>query len=270
MGRRRTVQLVVFALTIVLGVTAGVAHQKSLQDGRSDFLTEWTYLLTSPFLSAARYTADATNDFLGIFRTNSSLKRQVRELKTRNQQLRSDLIVVREQAEEAERLKDLLAIRSEVDFRTIAGRIIVRPATPWADTCTVRLGTEHGVSPGAAVIGPQGLVGQVFSAGDNTSQILLLSDSKSSVPALVQGSRAPGVCSGQGTGELVMEYIPIKSTVKQGDAVISSGEGTVFPKGLLIGYVISVDKGAHAHFKRALVRPAEDFRALEEVLVVAL
>lgn len=268
MGGRRVARLVVFAAVVILGLTAGVANQKALSRSQGDFLTEWGLMLGRPFAVTARAAAGGATSFVQIFRTNASLKRVNAELRDRATSQRQALARMRESQSEAERFSELLSLKDSLDFRTRASRIVTRPATPWAETCSLDVGSQDGVSPASAVIAAKGLVGQVFAVNEATCQVLLLNDRNSAVPVFVQGSRAPGVCSGQGTAELVVDYIPLESKVRKGDAVISSGEGIVFPKGILVGHVIAVEAGEHMHFKRATVRPAVSFRSLEEVLIV--
>lgn len=264
---RRAAQVLVMAAAVVLGITAGVAHQKTLREGRSDFLTEWTAMLTRPVAVVFHFASDRTAAFVRIFRVNSSLKAENALLRERYDSARSKLVELREYESEAKRLRDLLKMKEALPVRTVAARVVIRPATPWADTCTVDAGSEQGVMPGSAVFTARGLLGQVFRVGRGSSQVLLLTDRSSSVAALVQGSRAPGVCSGQGAPELLMEYIPADAAVRPGDAVVSSGEGGIFPKGVLVGHVVSVESGEDGHFKAAVVAPAVQFRSVEEVLV---
>lgn len=265
---RRAVRLLFFALAILLGVTAGVAQQKARRAGGADFVTEWTNLLSRPFLVSVRAVVRDTQQFVGIFRLNSSLKSQ-------NAALRQDLLSARIRLNSAaedhaavQRLTALAGLRKSLPFRTCAARVLVRPSTPWNETCTIDAGSAAGVTPGSAVIVPAGLVGQVIEVHPTSSQVALLRSRQSSVACLLQGSRAPGICSGQGEDLLTMDFIPEQAAVREGDVVVSSGQGGVFPKGLRVGSVASVDTPKHYHFKKAMVRPAVEFRSVEELLVV--
>ena len=169
---------------------------------------------------------------------------------------------------EAKRLRDLLSLSEKLTAETVTARVLVRPATPWVQTCTIGAGSSDGVKVGSAVVGGRGLVGMVFTMQPRTSQVLLIRDATSSVASLVQRTRAPGICSGDGGEMLRMMYIPLASDVRKGDSVLSSGDGGVFPKGIVVGTVESVTAQKHEHFKTALIRPAVEPRSLEEVLVV--
>lgn len=265
---RRTLRLIVFAVVLILGITAGVAGRRAQTQGRAGFVSEWTVLLARPFLVSGQAVASKGRSVASIFRTNSSLKRQNAALAIQNDRLRRTVHQMSEAEAEAKRLRDLLSLSEKLPVETVTARVLVRPATPWAQTCTIGAGSADGVKVGSAVVSGRGLVGMVFTMQPRTSQVLLLRDPTSSVASLVQRTRAPGICSGDGGEMLRMMYIPLASDVRKGDSVLSSGDGGVFPKGIIVGTVESVTTQSHEHFKTALIRPAVEPRSLEEVLVV--
>ncbi len=265
---RRTLTLVFFAVALILGITAGMAHRQRLQKGQGDFFTEWTEILTRPFLSLGQISAVKVRSISGIFRTNSSLKRDNLSMRHQIASLQSRLYQVEEQAAQAERLRDLLQMKAQTPYKVVTAAVLIRPATPWGETCTLGVGTAQGVHPESAVIAAEGLVGQVFTVTASTCQVLLLRDTHSAVACLTQRTRAPGICSGQAGELLQMEYIPLSADVKKGDVVITSGDGGLFPKAVRVGVIERVVEDVQTHFKRAEVRPFVNFRSLEEALVV--
>ena len=110
--------------------------------------------------------------------------------------------------------------------------------------------------------------------GSNYAKILLVTDSSSSVSALVQTSRASGIVRGQYGDTLVMEWILQSDPVKPGDVVVTAGLGignelrSLYPKGLVIGTVVDVTKAEVSAYQRAIVAPAADLRKLESVLLI--
>jgi rod shape-determining protein MreC len=102
----------------------------------------------------------------------------------------------------------------------------------------------------------------------NVSRVLLIIDENSNVDALVQGSRAQGILQGGGSRACSLKYVSITEDVRPGMAVITSGIGGVFPKGLLLGVVTKVSKKEGGLFQAVDVAPAIDFGKLEEVLVL--
>jgi rod shape-determining protein MreC len=118
------------------------------------------------------------------------------------------------------------------------------------------------------VVTVSGIVGRLVKVAANSSRVLLLTDHASGVAAVVQRSRARGVVKGKGGGLCSLEFALRDEDVKVGDTVITSGIGTVFPKGLPIGEVTMVKKGAYGIFQTVELRPAVTIAKLEEVLVL--
>jgi rod shape-determining protein MreC len=118
-----------------------------------------------------------------------------------------------------------------------------------------------------AVIAPAGVVGRVVMPSSRAAKIQLLVDRNAAVGALVERSRAQGVVTGTGDEQLSMEYVSGVADVMVGDLIVTSGIDGIFPKGYVIGWIESMEKGGGA-YKRITVKPAVDFTSLEEVLVV--
>ena len=114
----------------------------------------------------------------------------------------------------------------------------------------------------------RGLVGRVLEVGRYSSRILLITDPNSKVGTVIQRNRQGGILVGRPDGRCKMIYIALDSDVTKGDKVITAGFGSVFPKGILIGEVLSVGKEPGRLYKYAIVRPAQDMTKLEEVLCI--
>jgi rod shape-determining protein MreC len=99
--------------------------------------------------------------------------------------------------------------------------------------------------------------------------VLLLIDENNNIGAILQRTRTQGIVSGAGSSGCILKYIYKNQDVKEGDSVISSGMGGIFPKGLLIGKVSHVQKQDAGLFLKINVAPFVDFAKLEEVLVLA-
>ena len=118
-----------------------------------------------------------------------------------------------------------------------------------------------------AVIAPAGIVGRIVVPSSRAAKVQLLIDRNAEAGALIARSRAQGVVVGEGDERLRMEYVSEVADVVNGDLVVTSGIDGIFPKGFVIGRVESVEK-AGGMYKRIVLRPAVDFRSLEDVLVV--
>ena len=128
---------------------------------------------------------------------------------------------------------------------------------------------------GSAQGGAGALAGTVVDVGADTATVRLIVDTRSSVVALDQRSRALGLVQGQLGGQLVMVQVDITDQLSEGDAVVTAGlelaGGAVrspYPKGLLIGTVQAVQKDSNALTQTGFVRPAIDFNGIDRLLVV--
>jgi rod shape-determining protein MreC len=226
-----------------------------------------------PFLAA----------FNNLGRQGSNLVSTIRDLRTlrsRNQQLQAladtltvDNLRLQEVEAENERLRALLRFQQLnpiYDYRggQVIARVISRGTTNYLSTIAIDLGAEHGISRGMPVVTERGLVGRIHRVHPTTSTVLLITDPSSGVQSLIQRNRLTGVVGGRGGALPVMEFIPQDDEVTIGDLVITSGLGGAFPKNLVIGQVVEVQKRDYEMYQQAIIRPTVNFDRLEFVLVI--
>ena len=111
-------------------------------------------------------------------------------------------------------------------------------------------------------------MGRIAEVHPRWSKVQLLIDPGSQVNGVVQGSRATGLITGQPDGTLGLEQLPQSEQVNVGDTVVTSGQGGLLPKGLIVGQVTEVEQHDIDLYKRAALRPAVEYRRLEIVLVI--
>jgi rod shape-determining protein MreC len=195
------------------------------------------------------------------------LKVENEELRQRMAQLEIELQQQRALADRSRGLESLLRLRDQSNLATRAAAIIGAGASPDFRTLTINRGTRDGLRANMAVIAPGGIVGRVVVPSARAAKVQLLIDRNAAAGAIIERSRAQGVIVGGGDDRLRMDYVSEVADIVAGDVVMTSGIDGIFPKGFIIGQVESVEKNGPA-YKRIVVRPAVDFQALEEVLVV--
>lgn len=173
-----------------------------------------------------------------------------------------------EQVNRLTRIGQLINYQKEHELKSVVATVIGRDATQWVKMVFINKGTQDGVEENQAVVTNAGVVGHVVQAGVSTSKVLLIVDSRSAVDALFQEVRRAGVVVGNGTETCDMKYVPINAPVEVGDAVLSSGVGGIYPKGLLMGTVVKVTRASQGLFQDIVIVPSADFSRLEEVLVL--
>lgn len=199
---------------------------------------------------------------VGIEEENKNLKKKINELK-------SVIISYQEGYLEAQRLKKLLSLTDDYNYNFIPARVIGREQAALSKTILINKGTVQGLKAGMPVVVPPGLIGRLVNVSWHASKVLLFIDENSNIDAIVQRTRIQGIISGAGSRGLILKYISKTQDVQEGDVIVSSGMGGVFPKGLLIGQVSHVDRLEASLFLKINVAPFVDFSKLEEVLVLA-
>lgn len=198
-----------------------------------------------------------------------SVRRENVALRSENEQLRVQAMQAGETREENGRLRRLLILRDRLPLATVAGEVIGREAGGWVRSLTVNRGRGDGIAQQTPVIVPDGLVGRVVQVHRGAAVIQLLNDPASTVGAVVQRTRTAGLVEGDAGGALRFKFMARDgATVAPGDLVVTSGLGTLFPKGLPVGRVVKIEDKGSALFHFAVLAPAVDFSRVEEVLLV--
>jgi rod shape-determining protein MreC len=177
------------------------------------------------------------------------LQQNLAELKAQNQSLRA-----------------LLKQPAIAENKSIPAPIIGRSADHWWQQLLINRGSADGIRLGAAVMAPGGLIGRVTLVTPNTSRVLLLTDPTSRVGVTVARTRQMGILRGQSDVQAVIEFFEKDPKVRPGDVVITSALSSLFPAGLPIGQIQSVNLKDTAH-PRAVVDLAAPMGNLEWVMV---
>ena len=267
-ARRQVVLYVVLlAISILLLAFSGSAPIRELRRGVG--------FAMSPIQDALRGSARSLGSIFATIgeierlrQQNEDLIRRLNEIEAQNQ----GLVSLRAQNE---LLTQLLGVHSSFDYQTVAAEVISKRSTDQERAISLDRGTDVGIEEGDPVVGPGGaLVGQVVEVGPNFSRVLLISDRRVNVAGLIESSRAIGLISGQLEQPLQMVSIPAELNVSIGESVVTAGIEVAedirspYPKGLLIGTIVEVNRAPDQLFQTALVRPAADLERLEYVLVI--
>ncbi len=193
----------------------------------------------------------------------TSLQERIDTLERENEELR-------EIEGEYQLLLDLFnRARQAPDYQRLTASVIGRDSNQVVRSIIINRGSADGVRVGMPVESARGLVGQVFRTTPNSSQVILISDSSSAVPARLGTSRATGILRGGGLGgSMSIDWVDLKHQLEVGEVVLTSGLGGRFPQDLVIGRVIEVDRREAELFQRAIVQPAVDFESLEVIFVI--
>ena len=213
----------------------------------------------------------ATAPFQGlsnIFVNLTADQERLSDLKAENERLVARNVELEEAEQTAERLESLLGLQSLYNLQSTAARIVSGSTDSWSSTVTIDKGTSSKISVGMPVTDSNGAIGQIVRCGPSSSTVRLITDENSSVSAMIQSSRAQGVLRGSIDGTLHLTLVRTDQMVAKGDMVVTSGLGGVFPKGLPLGKVLSVEHTSGSLYYEIEVEPLSSAEGFEEVLVI--
>src|SRR5499425_3172193 len=265
MGRYRNVTILVAAIFLQV-VGLAVQIKRRTEDASTRLIRVWAVGIVTPFeRGVVRLETSASGIWHNYFYLRG-VRQENRELEQQLQQLELEQVRLRQDAEQARRLQALLGFKEQFIDKTTAAQVIGSSGSEQSRIVYLDKGTADGITPDMAVISAQGIVGKVIQVFRHTSQVLLINDQASGVGTILDQSRLQGVLKGRPNGEVVLDKIMSDEDVKLGDRVLTSGGDEIFPKGLPVGSVAKVTRGAE--FLQVTVKPASALNHLEEVLII--
>lgn len=196
------------------------------------------------------------------FQSYQRIVEQNKELRRELQQMKAWKEAALQLEQENARLLDLNNVRLDPRLTFVTGVVLADSGSPFRQSVLLNIGARDGIVDGWAAMDGIGLVGRISGVGDRSSRVILLTDSSSRIPVLIQPSGQTAIVAGDNTIAPYIDFLENADRVRPGDRVISSGDGGVFPSGLLVGQVAS-DPGG-----RLRVRLAADYERLEFLRVL--
>ncbi len=162
---------------------------------------------------------------------------EISRLREENRNLRGLHADVAKLESKLKRYEKLLNATPERQHDAVTARVIADAGSPFVRTVLIDAGSERSIDLGQAVIGAEGLVGRTVSVGHATSRVLLLNDLNSKVPVRVEPHGFRAILAGNNTDFPTLEFLPLGARLEEGDRVVTSGHGGMFPSGLAVGVV---------------------------------
>lgn len=237
--------------------------------GQVDVIRSGLKTVAKPFEWCATKAADAIDGFVAAFTEYDKLKAENESLKQQLQELKdqaSDSAAIKS---ENEWLKEYLELHnSSPQFALTDAHVISREASNYATVLTLNRGTIHGIKRNMPVIAPDGVLGYVSEVGLDWCKVLSIIETSSAVGVYTDRTGVIGTVEGslelREQGKCLMSY-SANADIRVGDKVYTSGTGTIYPSGLLIGSIVSIEADEVTRQLIAVVEPAVDFNALEEL-----
>ena len=224
-----------------------------------------------PIQNGLTYLKNKINNNDKFFENVNELKTENEELKQKNSELEKSLREFEVMKTENEQLKQQLNLAEKYgEYTTVPGTIISRDISNYSKTIVINVGKKDGITENMTVIADQGLVGHVISVTDTTAKVQTIIDTSSAVSCSLSTTDESIVCRGTQEEESALKamYIPTNGNIVQGDSVVTSGLGGIYPKGIHVGSVKKVITTHNDTDKYAMVETAVDFNKLNTVLVI--
>ncbi|MDN3608283.1 rod shape-determining protein MreC [Vibrio ostreicida] len=264
-GRGPSLQLRLFFAVII-------SASLMLADSRLGAFAQVRYLLNS-MVAPIQYLADVPRTmFDGAYErfnirkdfmdNNHQLKREILRLK-------NDRLLLDQYREENQRLRKLLGSSFVRDERKVVTEVMAVDTSPYRQQVVIDKGKIDGVYVGQPVANEKGIVGQVTFVSAHNSRVLLLTDSQSAIPVQVIRNDIRVIASGNSKIDRInLEHIPISLDIEEGDLLVTSGLGGVYPEGYPVAHVVDVSRDTAREFAVIEAKPVVDFERLRYLLLV--
>jgi len=270
--RRRAVLAVLLAVSLVLLTVyfsepvGGGLH--AIQRGAGDAL--------SPLETGASRAFKPFGDLVGWVGDVTDAKKENKQLKSEVKNLRGQLAQLATDKHEAEQLRALTQVSANLpaNAKTVTARVIAHSPTVWYQTIQIDKGRSDGVRVNQPVITAGGLAGRVIATTNGNARVALITDASSAVSAEIMPKGVSGIIKPEiGGKDLILDFIPKNSHVRRGEIVVTSGFRSgelqsLFPRGIPIGQVGSVNQDQLEVYQRVRVRAYADLRNMDFVQVV--
>jgi rod shape-determining protein MreC len=223
------------------------------------WVTRVEVALLWPAEEARRFFEDATR-----------LREENRELKERVAHLGQERLLLLRAGAENERLRRTLDFAAPRAASLSPARVLAVFGEPWTLSYRISGGSRRGFRVGEAVVAPEGLIGRLSAVGEEESTVALLTDPAVAVACQVIPGGARGIIRFrvEERPALYLFHVPLTDTVRVGDVVATSGESSLFPEGLPVGFVVRLGRDPNGLVQEIEVRPAAPLTRLREVFVV--
>jgi rod shape-determining protein MreC len=269
--------LVLIAVVLAQAIALAVQVQRPKDavgphgpDGKyTSTLRYWTVALITPFEKVVHGTS---LDMRGVWTGYIGLRhahQQDQALQQEVVRLRIEQASLAEDAAQDRRLQALLQFKQQYISKTVAAQVIGTSGSDSSQLLYIDKGSADGLKNDQPVITPDGVVGKLRDVFPHTAQLLLLNDPTAGAGVVLDVSRIRGILRGTANGKIEIDNLTADNRIKVGDKVVTSGGDMVFPRGLPVGVIQSIQSDPRrAPFLTIVVKPFVDMQRLEEVLVI--
>ena len=211
----------------------------------------------SPLTTPLNYPIKVVGDFVKYFEIYSSLLEENKELKRNLQNMTAWKEKALQLEQKNAQLRALNNVKLSKDLVWVTGEIMADSGSPFYQSGVINIGIKDGIKNGSAAVDGLGLVGRISGIGQNVARVLFLTDISSAIPINIKRNNQKGLLIGDNSPWPLLEFVEEKALINIGDRVFTSGDGNVFPSGILIGNIFIDSR------KKLRVKPIANFESLE-------
>ena len=230
-------------------------------------------VLMMPLQKGFNYITDALDGYSAYFTEFDELVAENTRLKAQLANLSDRIYLAQETETRNQWLSQFLEMkRAHTDFTFADAAITGQESVNYMTVLTIDKGTSHGITAGMPVVTPDGVLGFVDEVGLTWAKIRTLIEASASVGACVERTGEDGLVEGDFSlsrdGLCRLTYLNAESDIQVGDRIITSGYGSVYPRGLVIGYVTEIVPDLYSRTLTATIQPASSLTNLERVMII--
>ncbi|MBM3257987.1 MAG: rod shape-determining protein MreC [Candidatus Nealsonbacteria bacterium] len=261
MKRARNVKIVI--LLVLMVIVFVVLNLSGFSENIKDFFYSFSLLFQKAFWNLG----DNVSGFFGRMANAEALQKELAEINLKNQELLVQLAALQELKKENEFLRESLDIGLEKEFQLELVQIVSKDVSQ--DSILINKGAEDKISEGLPVITSQKLIlGRIGKVYQNFSEVILVSNKKSSFNAEIREKEIYGVVKGKGNFEISFDLVPKDKEIAEGDLVVTSALGGVFPQGFLVGTAKDVKKTDVEQFQTAKIDSGFNLGNLDYLFII--
>ncbi|MBR6917724.1 MAG: rod shape-determining protein MreC [Clostridia bacterium] len=262
-----------FMVLVILMIVFTIVPSVMSAVGAGSYVKNAVNVLLTPARSLFSYASDAISGFVSYFTEFDRITEE-------NRTLREELSSLKERlsnAEEVEKMNEWLyryleLRREHTDYKYVDCKVTGSESGNYMTVFVLDRGTSSGIKKNMCAVTDYGVVGYVKEVGTTWCKVVTLLESGTSIGAYIQRTDEAGIVEGDFSlapeGLCKMLYISSKSDVKEGDRILTSGYGSVYPRGLLIGYVERCEPDQNTQTIVAYVRPSERLRDITKLMII--
>ena len=262
-----------FIITLVVALLLSIVPTVLCAMGQGSYVRKALQTAAQPFSWAFTKIGEGLSGFSVYFQKLSDLQKAHAELRAQLDDYRDRIYNAKMLEEENKWLSDYLGLKKEhSDFLFEEASVIGRESGNYSTVYTLSKGTMHDIKVNMPVITEDGVVGYVTEVGPTWCRAVSIIETASAVGAYIERSGELGLIEGsyelRFEGKCRMIRLPADADVHEGDRVLTSGLGSIYPRGLFVGEVVSVDADPYSRTLTAVVQPKVDYSSLVKVMII--